>query len=60
MGRVAHLDGDEVLGEAQGGGEEDGRDLANVGGDHVADEGLHVVVDGSPLLHCSHLRQDLQ
>lgn len=28
--------------------------LANVGGDHVADKGLHVVVDGSPFLHGSH------
>mmetsp|Transcript_61664 Transcript_61664/g.161995 ORF Transcript_61664/g.161995 Transcript_61664/m.161995 type:complete len:634 (-) Transcript_61664:1176-3077(-) len=40
----------EALGNAQGGREEDGRHLADVGGDQVADEGLHVVVDGAPLL----------
>lgn len=28
--------------------------LANIGGDEVADELLHVVVDGPALLHCSH------
>lgn len=28
-------------------------DLADVGGDEVADELLHVVVNGSALLHCS-------
>ncbi len=32
------LNGDECLGEAEGGGQEDGDDLANVGRDQVADE----------------------
>lgn len=29
-------------------------DLANIGGDEIADELLHVAVDGPALLHCSY------
>ena len=47
----AYLDGDESLGEAEGSGQEDGHDLTDVGGDQVADELLHVVVDGTALLN---------
>ena len=53
------LHGDEILREAQRGRQKDGGHLADVGGDHVADERLHVVVDGAALLHRGHLRHPL-
>eukprot|EP00959_Pyramimonas_sp_CCMP1952_P360627 7552764-Pyramimonas_sp.AAC.2 len=52
--QLSYLDGDEPLGQPDGGGDEDGGHLADVGGDHVADERLHVVVDGAALLHRCH------
>ena len=48
------LYGDEGLGHAEGSREEDADDLADVGRDEVADELLHVVVDGPALLHGRH------
>mmetsp|Transcript_9831 Transcript_9831/g.22447 ORF Transcript_9831/g.22447 Transcript_9831/m.22447 type:complete len:220 (-) Transcript_9831:2458-3117(-) len=44
-------DGAEHLGEAEEHGQEDADDLADVGGDEVADERLGVGVDRTPLLH---------
>mmetsp|Transcript_31498 Transcript_31498/g.100343 ORF Transcript_31498/g.100343 Transcript_31498/m.100343 type:complete len:747 (+) Transcript_31498:177-2417(+) len=44
----------QALGAAKRGREEDGGHLANVGGDQVPDEGLHVVVDGPALFHGVH------
>lgn len=43
------LNRDQCFGHAEGSGEEDGDDFANVGGDEVADELLGVVVDGTAL-----------
>eukprot|EP00962_Isochrysis_galbana_P012617 scaffold3572_cov125-Isochrysis_galbana.AAC.10 len=40
---------DEALGQTQQCGEKDGSNLADVGRDEVADEGLHVHVDGTAL-----------
>merc|ERR1719190_163150 len=48
------LHGDQSLGEAEGGGQEDADHLTDVGGDQVADELLHVGVDGAALLHGGH------
>lgn len=48
------LDGDQSLGHAQSSGQEDTDDLADVGGDQVTDELLHVVVDSTALLNSSH------
>ena len=48
------LDWDESFGKSQGGGQEDADDLADVGGDQVTDELLHVVVDGATLLNRRH------
>merc|ERR1711862_391861 len=48
------LDGDQGLGQAEGGGQEDADDLADVGGDQVSDELLHVGVDRTSLLHGGH------
>mmetsp|Transcript_38300 Transcript_38300/g.81772 ORF Transcript_38300/g.81772 Transcript_38300/m.81772 type:complete len:274 (-) Transcript_38300:2083-2904(-) len=45
---------DESLWQAQRGREEDGSDLPDVGRYEVADERLHVVVDGPSLLHRVH------
>ena len=45
------LDRDQGFRETQGGRQEDADDLADVGGDEIADELLHVVVDGAALLH---------
>lgn len=45
------LNRNERLGNAECSGEEDGDDLADVGRDEVADELLHVVVDGASLLN---------
>ena len=39
---------------AQRGGDEDAHHLADVGGHHVADELLGVVVDGAALRHGAH------
>eukprot|EP00960_Hanusia_phi_P072705 767860-Hanusia_phi.AAC.1 len=46
--------GHEDLGDAEDDSEEDTDDLADVGGDEVADERLGVVVDRAPLLDRSH------
>eukprot|EP00976_Prorocentrum_cordatum_P090607 1188193-Prorocentrum_minimum.AAC.2 len=48
------LHGHEGLGHADGGGEEDAHHLADVGGDHVADELLGVGEDGAALSHRLH------
>ena len=48
------LDGDQSLGEAESGGQENTDNLADVGGDQVTDELLHVGVDGAALLHSGH------
>ena len=53
------LDGDECLGHAERRREEDTDDLADVGRDEVADELLHVVVDGATLLHGRHDRREV-
>mmetsp|Transcript_27873 Transcript_27873/g.81931 ORF Transcript_27873/g.81931 Transcript_27873/m.81931 type:complete len:330 (+) Transcript_27873:165-1154(+) len=64
QGRGGRAVGDEVhpeqvqrrehLGQAHHRGEEDGDHLADVAGDEVVDEGLHVGVDGPALLHSRH------
>merc|ERR1719402_1786529 len=43
------LHGDQSFGKAESGGEEDADDFANVGGDEITDELLHVVVDSAAL-----------
>ena len=48
------LDGDERLGHAERRRQEDAHHLADVRRDEVADELLHVVVDGAALLHRRH------
>ena len=45
------LNGDEGFGQAEGGSQEDGDDFTDVGRDEVADELLHVVVDGATFLN---------
>lgn len=48
------LHGNEGLRKTEGGSQEDGHDLTDVGGDEVPDELLHVVVDGAALLDGGH------
>mmetsp|Transcript_17038 Transcript_17038/g.49349 ORF Transcript_17038/g.49349 Transcript_17038/m.49349 type:complete len:683 (+) Transcript_17038:872-2920(+) len=48
------LHGDHALRDAQQGSQEDGGHLADVGADEVADEGLHVGVNGPTLLNRRH------
>merc|ERR550539_1534517 len=48
------LDGDESLGEAESGGQENTDHLADVGGNQITDELLHVGVDSAALLHSGH------
>lgn len=48
------LYGDESLGHAKSSGQEDTDHFADVGGDEVTDELLHVVVDGAALLDGGH------
>merc|ERR1711962_796620 len=45
------LDGDEGLGQTEGGSQEDGHNLTDVGGDQVSNKLLHVIVDSSAFLH---------
>uniref|UniRef100_A0AAG5DA10 Uncharacterized protein n=1 Tax=Anopheles atroparvus TaxID=41427 RepID=A0AAG5DA10_ANOAO len=45
------LNRDESFRQTQGSGQEDGHDLTNVGRDQVADELLHVVVNGTTFLN---------
>lgn len=45
------LHGDQGFGEAKSGGQENGNNFSDVGGDKVADELLHVVVDSAALLN---------
>lgn len=48
------LHGNKGFGQTQGGGQEDRHHLTDVRGDQVADELLHVVVDGTALLNGRH------
>merc|ERR1719222_931280 len=48
------LHGDQSLGETESGGQEDADNLADVGGNQITDELLHVGVDGTALLNGGH------
>ena len=53
------LDGNQSLGHSKCRSQKDADDFTDVGRDQIANELLHVVVDGTAFLNCSHDRREV-